>query len=32
MQQLAERGGWLVVDEAFMDATPQLSLCPHAAA
>lgn len=24
--RLAERGGWLVVDEAFMDNTPQLSL------
>lgn len=24
---LARRGGWLVVDEAFMDATPQQSLC-----
>jgi cobalamin biosynthesis protein CobC len=27
---LAARGGWLVVDEAFMDATPIDSLCPHA--
>ena len=26
-QQLAERGGWLVVDEAFMDTTPEHSLC-----
>ena len=29
--QLAARGGWLVVDEAFMDATPEYSLassCP----
>lgn len=25
-RQLRERGGWLVVDEAFMDATPQQSL------
>lgn len=25
---LAARGGWLVVDEAFMDATPGESLCP----
>lgn len=25
-QQLAARGGWLVVDEAFVDATPELSL------
>jgi len=24
---LARRGGWLVVDEAFMDATPEASLC-----
>lgn len=24
---LASRGGWLVVDEAFMDATPEASLC-----
>jgi cobalamin biosynthetic protein CobC len=27
---LAARGGWLVVDEAFMDATPQDSLCSDA--
>jgi len=27
-QKLAERGGWLVVDEAFMDATPEQSLLP----
>lgn len=26
-QALARRGGWLVVDEAFMDASPELSLC-----
>ncbi len=26
--QLAARGGWLVVDEAFMDATPEHSLAP----
>jgi len=26
--RLASRGGWLVVDEAFMDNTPQLSLAP----
>jgi len=26
-QQLAERGGWLIVDEAFIDATPEHSLC-----
>ncbi|USI99519.1 threonine-phosphate decarboxylase CobD [Xanthomonas prunicola] len=24
---LASRGGWLVIDEAFMDATPQHSVC-----
>jgi cobalamin biosynthetic protein CobC len=28
--RLAQRGGWLVVDEAFMDNTPQLSLAPFA--
>lgn len=27
--RLAERGGWLVVDEAFMDNTPHLSLARH---
>ncbi|BBP75380.1 threonine-phosphate decarboxylase [Pseudomonas gingeri NCPPB 3146 = LMG 5327] len=27
--RLAQRGGWLVVDEAFMDNTPQLSLAAH---
>jgi cobalamin biosynthetic protein CobC len=27
--QLAARGGWLVVDEAFMDATPEGSLAPY---
>jgi cobalamin biosynthetic protein CobC len=27
--RLARRGGWLVVDEAFMDNTPALSLAPH---
>ncbi|MGP1716510.1 MAG: threonine-phosphate decarboxylase CobD [Methylophilus sp.] len=27
--QLAARGGWLVVDEAFMDTTPQRSLASH---
>ena len=27
--RLAQRGGWLVVDEAFMDNTPQLSLVAH---
>ena len=29
--QLAERGGWLIVDEAFMDATPEFSLAAYAA-
>lgn len=28
--ELAVRGGWLVVDEAFMDATPEHSLAAHA--
>lgn len=28
--QLAARGGWLVVDEAFMDPTPAYSLARHA--
>lgn len=28
--RLARRGGWLVVDEAFMDNTPQRSLAAHA--
>jgi len=27
--QLAERGGWLIVDEAFMDATPEFSLAAY---
>lgn len=27
-ERLAARGGWLVVDEAFMDATPETSLAP----
>jgi len=26
-ERLAARGGWLVVDEAFIDATPECSLC-----
>lgn len=26
---LAQRGGWLIVDEAFLDATPEHSLAPH---
>ncbi|MDO6443264.1 threonine-phosphate decarboxylase CobD [Marinobacter sp. 2_MG-2023] len=29
-QRLQKRGGWLVVDEAFMDATPAFSLCTQA--
>ncbi|WP_457787516.1 threonine-phosphate decarboxylase CobD [Pseudomonas sp. PL-6] len=29
--QLAERGGWLLVDEAFMDCTPEHSLAAHGA-
>jgi cobalamin biosynthetic protein CobC len=28
--RLAARGGWLVVDEAFMDTTPENSLAPYA--
>lgn len=28
-ERLASRGGWLVVDEAFMDPTPEQSLAPH---
>lgn len=28
--RLADRGGWLAVDEAFMDATPEASLVPQA--
>jgi cobalamin biosynthetic protein CobC len=28
--RLAQRGGWLVVDEAFIDNTPHLSLAPFA--
>lgn len=28
--ELAARGGWLIVDEAFMDATPEYSLAAHA--
>jgi len=27
-QQLAKRGGWLIVDEAFIDATPEQSMLP----
>lgn len=26
---LQEKNGWLIVDEAFMDATPEFSLLPH---
>ncbi|MEW6678739.1 MAG: threonine-phosphate decarboxylase CobD [Pseudomonadota bacterium] len=29
--RVAARGGWLVVDEAFMDVTPEHSLCRHTA-
>ncbi|HZJ93430.1 MAG TPA: threonine-phosphate decarboxylase CobD [Thiopseudomonas sp.] len=29
-KRLQQRGGWLIVDEAFMDATPQFSLCAQA--
>lgn len=29
--QLAKRGGWLVVDEAFMDATPEQSVASYTA-
>lgn len=29
-RDLAARGGWLLVDEAFMDETPEQSLLPHA--
>jgi len=29
-QQLKKRGGWLIVDEAFMDSTPEQSLTPLA--
>jgi cobalamin biosynthetic protein CobC len=28
-QQLAYRGGWLIVDEAFIDVTPEYSLTPY---
>lgn len=31
-QRLAAHGGWLVVDEAFMDATPTASVASHATA
>lgn len=29
-ERLAARGGWLVVDEAFIDATPEQSIASHA--
>ncbi len=29
-RQLKKRGGWLIVDEAFVDATPELSVTPLA--
>lgn len=29
-ERLAARGGWLIVDEAFADAAPEISLAPHA--
>jgi cobalamin biosynthetic protein CobC len=29
-EDLASRGGWLIVDEAFADATPQRSIASHA--
>ncbi len=29
--RLAARGGWLIVDEAFMDVTPEHSLCAYSA-
>lgn len=28
--QLAARGGWLIIDEAFIDTAPEASLTPHA--
>ena len=28
--QLSERGGWLIVDEAFVDVTPECSIAQHA--
>lgn len=28
-ERLAERGGWLVVDEAYMDPTPEFRLAPY---
>jgi len=29
--QLVKRGGWLIIDEAFMDGTPRQSIVPHTA-
>lgn len=29
-EQLTARGGWLIVDEAYMDATPEYSIATHA--
>src|SRR5690606_23684451 len=29
--ELGRRGGWLLIDEAFMDATPERSLCGESA-
>lgn len=29
-QQLAQRGGWLIIDEAFVDPTPAFSVAMHA--
>ncbi len=29
--QLSKRGGWIIVDEAFMDVTPEQSLAPYTA-
>ncbi|MCK4842300.1 MAG: threonine-phosphate decarboxylase [Methylococcales bacterium] len=28
-QRLNQRGGWLIIDEAFIDSTPEYSLCSH---
>ncbi len=30
-KRLQKRGGWLIVDEAFIDVTPERSLAPHSA-
>lgn len=29
-QILAQKSGWLIIDEAFADVTPDISLCPYA--